>query len=101
MIGHCQSLATSVSNERGHAAWQAAHMMGVDDPRAAQRPQQAWRERVGRMPAQPPKRAQGADAQSTIFVRYPALATKRDQLAFDLARQCPRQLERVALPTAE
>jgi len=76
-------------------------MMGVDDPRAVQRPDQTWRERVCRMPAQPAKRAQRPDPQSTTFVLYPALSTKRDQLAVDLARQRPRQLERVALTAAK
>jgi hypothetical protein len=101
MIGHCHSLATSTPEESGHAARQAAHMMGVDDPCPAQRTWQPWREWVGRVAAQPAHSAQRADPQSRCLLEHTAMATKRDQLAVDLARQSARQLERVAFTTAE
>jgi len=76
-------------------------MMGMDDPRAAQRTRKTRRERVCRMPAQPAHSAQRSDPQSATFLFHTALATKRDQLAVDMARQRPRQLERIAFTAAE
>jgi hypothetical protein len=76
-------------------------MMGVDDPSAAQRTPQTWRERVRRMAAQPTHGAQRSDPQSTSLMHHTAVATKRDQLAVDLSRQGTCQLEWIAFTTAE
>jgi plasmid stabilization system protein ParE len=76
-------------------------MMGVDDPRAAQRSHQTWRERMRRMAAQPTIGAQRTDPQSTRFLDHTAKATKRDQLAVDLSGQGTRQLEWITLTTTK
>jgi len=76
-------------------------MMGVDDPRTAQRSPQAWREWVRGMAVQPARGAQRSDPQSTNLVHHLASATKRDQLAVDVSRESACQLERVAFTTAE
>jgi hypothetical protein len=76
-------------------------MMGVDDPRLAQRTRQTWREGVRGMAAEPGHCAQRSDPQSTCLLHHTAMATKRDQLTVDLSRQSARQLERVAFTTAE
>ena len=76
-------------------------MMGVHDVGARQHPQQAWREGLRRVPAQPAKRGQRAMPQTAIFAMHTASTAKGDQLALDVAGQRPRQLERIALATPE
>ena len=76
-------------------------MMGMDDVRPRQCREQTWRDRMGRMTAQPTHGAQRAAAQTRDFVLETRLAPERDQLAFDVFGQGARQLERVAFAAAE
>ena len=101
VVCDCQALMAAMPKERGHAAGETTHMMGMYDPRAAQRSRQTWRERMRGMAAQPTIGAQRTDPQSTRFLDHTAKATKRDQLAVDLSGQGTRQLEWITLTTTE
>jgi hypothetical protein len=76
-------------------------MMGVDDSCTTQRTHQTWREGMRGMAPHPTQGAQRADPQSTRLLHHTAMPTKRDQLTLDMSHQSSRQLEWIALTTAE
>ncbi len=76
-------------------------MMGVDDVRPRHSREQARRDRMGGMAAQPAHRAQRAPQQPARFAFRPGLTAEADQLALDVSGQRPRQLERVTFTTAK
>jgi hypothetical protein len=75
-------------------------MMGVDDMRAGQSPQQTRREGIGRVAAPPADGTQRTASQATWLALDVSMTRERDQLAIDLACQGSCELERVALAAA-
>ena len=76
-------------------------MMGVHDVGATQDPQQARRDGVRGMPAQPAEGGKRAIAQPAGLMLQAAAATEGDELALDMTGQSSRQRERIALAPAE
>jgi len=76
-------------------------MMGMDNVRPRHCREQARRDRMGRMTAQPAHGAERASQQPTGFSFCTRVTAEADQLALDVSGQRARQLERVAFPAAE
>jgi hypothetical protein len=90
MIGDRQVGAAGPGQHRRHAAWQAAHMMRMDDVGVPEGSEQGWTECLGRVPAQSAEGAQRTQLQTTCLAFAPGLLAERDQLALDPGCQGPR-----------
>ena len=100
-----QALAAGAADDRGHAAGQAAHMMGMDDVRTRlhldQSPNETWRKRIRWVAADPAHGTQRTHSQTTGLAFNARVTAKGQQFAVDGAGQGARELERVALAAAE
>ncbi len=100
VVGHDGAAPAGPRRQRGDAARRASHMVRVDDVCARQCRRELGRDGVGRM-AEVRDRSQDAHAEPSRLTRKPPLPPERDELAIDVPRDRPRELERIALAAAE
>src|SRR5437763_867482 len=101
VIGHRGAPAAQPGSQRGHAAGQAAHVVGVHDVGVSKLSDETGRDRMGRVAPEMHRGMQHANSQTPLLSILESAPTEADKLAIYLRSECAGQLERVSLPATE